>query len=75
MFTSVRTGLVQDVRVESWGTDGVSRALIFGASDDITRAGAVYVVLQSPEDCDEVIKAAAETKRQMLAAQAGDGAS
>ena len=75
MFTSVRTSLAENVRVENWGTDGISRALVFGASDDITMAGAVYVVLQSPEDCDEVIKAAAETKRQMLAAQAGGGAS
>ena len=62
MFTSVRTSLVGDVRVESWGT-GDSRALVFGAVGDIAEAGTVYVVLQSPEDCDTVIRSAAEAKR------------
>lgn len=68
MLTSVRTALVNDVKVESWGTDG-SRALVFGGNGPLDDAGAVYVVMQSPEDCDKVIRAAAEAKRLLSGEQ------
>jgi hypothetical protein len=67
MLTHVETALVYDVTVESWGSDG-SRALVFGRPADIGAPGAVYVVVQTPEDCDQVIRAAAEAKRQMTPA-------
>ena len=59
MITQVETSLVYEAGVEDYGTQG-SKALVFGN---------VKVVMQSPEDCDEVIKAAAKAKRQMLGAQ------
>ena len=71
MLTSVETALVHDVKVESWGSHG-SRALVFGKDSDNTRDslradGAVYVVMQTPDDCDQVIRAAVLAKRELAA--------
>jgi hypothetical protein len=55
MLTHVDTRLVDEVRVQDFGT-GHSKALVFGS---------VLIVVQSPAECDQVIKAAAEAKRRM----------
>ena len=56
MFTH-NTEHVDKINVQSWGTEG-SQVLVFGKLSN--------VIVATPEDCDEVIKAAVLAKEKMI---------